>query len=115
MANSIFVCCHAGAISKDCAKAETELRGLGEARRVFPCCWYLQSTLSPSEISARVSRALDPEASLFVIDATNHEAAWKNIGSEAAEFIKTNWGQDGVPSFNAGIKGSKSSSGRPQA
>ena len=115
MANSIFVCCHAGGTGKDCSQAEATLRALGEARRIFPCCWYLQSNLSPSEVSARVSGTLDREASLFVVDATNHEAAWKNIGSEAAEFIKTNWGQDGVPSLRNGGVVPKSNGDRRQA
>ena len=97
--NSIFVCCHAAAIDAPLVKVANALAELGRSALVFPGLWYLETALSASEVKAKILPALEHDESLAIIDATNHEAAWRNVRPEAAELIRQNWHGGAVPSF----------------
>lgn len=98
-ANSIFVCCHGAAIDAPLPKVANALAELGRSALVFPGLWYLETSLGASEVKAKILPVLEHDESLAVIDATNHEAAWRNVRPEAAELIRRNWHNGALPSF----------------
>ena len=89
--NSVFVCCAKASCDGGCPEAAPVLEALGQYAEVWPCCWYLETALSASEIKAKLTPLLDGTDSLMIIDATNHEAAWQNIQVGAAELIRERW------------------------
>jgi hypothetical protein len=97
--NSIFVCCHAAAADGPLVKVANALADLGRCALVFPGLWYLETALSASEVKAKILPSLEHDESVAVIDATNHEATWRNVRPEAAELIRQNWHSGAVPSF----------------
>jgi hypothetical protein len=68
---------------------------------LYPCCWYLETTLIAADIRTNLCSALKEGDSLVVVDATNREAAWKNISEEGSEHMKQSWGNGGIPEFQS--------------
>lgn len=68
-----------------------EIKTLGLWAHTLDSVWYVKSSLSASEACDRLIRAIDQDDSLLVVDATNNNAAWKNLKPEVAAFIKENW------------------------
>lgn len=89
--NNVFVCCAAAAADEAYAGAAAVVEALGESALLWPGCWYLQTSLSATEVRAKISPVVDESRALMVVDATNREAAWRNIGPEAAELIRESW------------------------
>lgn len=88
--NNVFVCC-AAAAGEAYARAAPVVAALGESALLWPGCWYLQTSLSAAEVKAKISPTVDETDALMVVDATNREAAWRNIGPDAAELIREGW------------------------
>ena len=53
--------------------------------------WYVKSGLSASDAGKKVWSIMDSNDSLIVIDATNNDASWYNLGQEVSDFIKKHW------------------------
>ena len=57
---------------------------LGEAwTEVHYGHWYVKSALSARQVCDRLKSAIDAKDRLIVVDATNNQAAWINLGKEA--------------------------------
>lgn len=78
------------------------LRQLGMASMLFPCCWYLETSVDASAIKLRLAPVFSNGDPLVVVDATNHEAAWTNIWPHAAKQIKETWANGALPSHIRG-------------
>lgn len=68
-----------------------EIKELGNWAHVQGSVWYLNSDLSAEQTRDRLLPYIDDDDSLFVVDATNNEAAWHNLKPEVARFIRENW------------------------
>lgn len=97
--NSVFVHCSTSVAESRVREIGGVLRDLGEASMLFPCCWYLDTSLDVSALKQRLSPLLSDEDALVVIDATNHQAAWRNIRPDAAEQIRDTWANGALPSY----------------
>lgn len=64
---------------------------------LFPCCWYLDTALGISEIKLQLTPILCETDTLVVVDATNHQAAWRNITPNGAELIRETWSNGSFP------------------
>ena len=97
--NSVFVCCNKAAGNNARGDVARAIEALGESALIWPCCWYLETAFTVSEVKLGILRAVGSVDPLIVIDATNHEAAWQNISFESAQFIRERWKNGVVPSL----------------
>lgn len=81
-----------------CADAATHgtavysaIKALGPAVRLLHTCWYVRSTLPAPDAARGIWHVMASKDSLVVVDATEGEAAWRNVEPQAAEFIKEQW------------------------
>lgn len=97
--NSVFVCCRTSDPDDEhCDHIGNTIRGLGRAATVFSGCWYLETALDISQVKMRLTPTLSANDTLLVIDATNHQTAWRNILPAAAELIRETWDDGALPS-----------------
>ncbi len=68
-----------------------QIKSLGSWARVHYSVWYVDSNLSAEQARDSLLPYLDTDDSLFIVDATNNEAAWHNIKPEVAKFLKEHW------------------------
>lgn len=68
-----------------------KVKSLGKAVRANKSFWYVKSALTAEQARNAIKSALDADDRLYVVDATNNEAAWYNLEAGAADFISQNW------------------------
>lgn len=74
----------------------SSIKSLGSAVRLLDTCWYARSALSAPEAASAIWATMGSNDSLLVVDATEGEAAWRNVEPQAAEFIKEEWANNKV-------------------
>lgn len=98
VANSMFVCCKSAAAEKSCSdQIAGAIASLGHVASVYPGCWYLETPLDISELKFKLTPNLSETATLVVVDATNHQVAWRNITPDGAELIRETWSHGSLP------------------
>jgi hypothetical protein len=95
MTSSLFVSFELHAPSANYHGVEDAIASLGQAVRVHTAFWYVESELGPQEAAAKLWHAMDERDSVIVVDASHHEAGWKHVSMDVAEFIKTHWRPEG--------------------
>ena len=72
-------------------KVIATIKTLGSWAKIHKSYWFVDSSLTAEQARDRLWAAMDANDSLYVVDATNNEAAWQNISQEAANFIRDKW------------------------
>ncbi len=67
------------------------IKKLGAWAKIHYSFWYVKSTLTAEQARNALLPILDVNDSLYVVDATNNNAAWHNLAPERAGFIHANW------------------------
>ncbi|RLL64603.1 hypothetical protein D8666_22615 [Ochrobactrum soli] len=67
------------------------IKGLGSWAKIHKSFWYVNSTYSAAEARNIVWGVMDSNDKLYVVDATNNEAAWENLSDEVSNHIKNQW------------------------
>ena len=91
MANNLFISYDLHSPGQDYDKVIEAIKGLGTWAKVQYSLWYVKSGLSASDAREKVWSVMDSNDSLIVIDATNNNASWNNLGQEVSDFIKKHW------------------------
>ena len=91
MGNNLIISYDLSEPSRNYSDLIQEIKTLGLWAHALGSVWYVKSPLSASDACDRLIRVLDQDDSLLVVDATNNNAAWKNLKPEVAAFIKENW------------------------
>lgn len=91
MANNLHISYDLYAPGQNYDRVIEAIRKLGGWAKIHKSYWYVDSHYSASEAHKLVKAAMDANDSLYVVDATNNDAAWHNISREASEFIKDRW------------------------
>jgi hypothetical protein len=91
MANNLHVSYDLFAPGKNYDHVIEAVKGLGSWAKIHYSFWYVKSSLTAEQARDRILKALDPNDSVYVVDATNNSAAWHNIPSDSAKFIRDNW------------------------
>lgn len=104
MASNLLVFYRCADAATDGTAVPSAIKALGPAVRLLQTCWYVRSTLPAPEAAGGIWHVMASRDSLVVVDATEGEAAWRNIEPQAAEFIKEQWGDNKV----GALLGSKS-------
>ena len=55
--------------------------------------WYVNVWMTADQVRDRLVPLLDRNDSLYVVDATNNQAAWHNIAPTNPEYIREQWNQ----------------------
>jgi hypothetical protein len=91
MANNLFVSYDLHAPDKNYNAVIAAIKNLGDWAKVHYSLWYVKSNLSAEEACTRVWASMDANDRLIVINTTGNAAAWRNLPSDVAQFIRDNW------------------------
>lgn len=67
------------------------IKSLGTWAKVHKSYWYLSTNLNAAQVCDAIWAVMDGNDSVYVVDATNNSAAWRNIDSTVEAFIKNHW------------------------
>lgn len=91
MANNLIVSYDLNNPGQDYSKVIDAIKSLGAWAKIHKSVWYVNSPYSASQAVEKVWATMDRNDSLFVVDATNQNAAWQNLSTEVATFIRDQW------------------------
>ncbi|MAZ66748.1 MAG: hypothetical protein CMF25_06525 [Kangiellaceae bacterium] len=91
MPNNLFISYDLNSPGQNYEAVVSAIKSLGSWAWLQKSVWYVNSSYSADAAGTRVIMSMDRDDSLLVIDATNNSAYWRNIGSEASEFVRTQW------------------------
>jgi hypothetical protein len=64
---------------------------LGSWAKIHYSFWYVKSPLTAEQARNALLNVIDANHSLYVVDATNSQAAWHNLSPEVAAYVRENW------------------------
>lgn len=91
MANNLHISYDLYVPNQNYEKVIAAIKTLGSWAKIHKSFWYVKSSYTASQARDRVWLAMDANDSLYVVDATNNEAAFQNVSGEVSEFIKEEW------------------------
>jgi hypothetical protein len=91
MANNLHISYDLYAPGQNYEKVIEAIKELGSWAKIQKSFWYVDSTYNSTDARDHVWKAMDNNDSLYVVDATNDEAAWINVSKEVSDFIKSHW------------------------
>lgn len=91
MANNLHISYDLHDPGKNYHAAIAAVKSLGSWAKIHYSFWYVKSNYTADQARDIVARAIDANDSVYVVDATNNNAAWKNIPPETSEFIRRHW------------------------
>ncbi len=68
-----------------------KIKTLGNWAKIHKSYWYVKSTYSASQAVDAIWPVMDANDTLYVVDATNNNAAWQNLNKQASDYIRENW------------------------
>ena len=93
MANNLHVSYDLYAPGQNYEDVIKAIKSLGNWAKIHKSFWYVNSTHTAEEAVNIVWAACDANDTVYVVDATNNNAAWQNISPEASKFIRDHWHQ----------------------
>ena len=68
-----------------------QIKSLGNWAKIHKSFWYVSSDYTARQAADKVWAVMDASDTVYVVDATNNEAAWHNLSKEVYEFILDKW------------------------
>ena len=68
-----------------------KIKELGSWAKIHKYFWYVNSPYTSSQAAAHVWSAMDARDKVYVVDATNNEAAWYSLSEEVSQYIQDQW------------------------
>lgn len=90
MAN-LFISYDLNSPGQDYADLITAIKSLGNWAKVQKSLWYVNSSLTASQVRDRLVAHIDKNDSLIVVDASNNDAAWYGLTEEVSDHIRQQW------------------------
>jgi hypothetical protein len=91
MANNLHISYDLKEPGKNYNRVIEAVKNLGAWAKVHYSFWYVKSDYTAAQARDILVRAIDNNDSVYVVDATNNDAAWHNISPEASTFIRERW------------------------
>ena len=91
MANNLHISYDLYAPGQNYETVIEAIKSLGNWAKIHKSYWYVKSTLTAEQAVNAVWPKMDQNDSLYVVDASNNTAAWRNISPDVAKFIQENW------------------------
>ena len=63
----------------------------GSWAKVHKSVWYVKTPLTAVQVCDRLKAVIDSNDSLFVVDASNNNAAWFNLGDKVSKYLRQEW------------------------
>jgi hypothetical protein len=74
-------------------KVIARIKELGDWAKIHASFWYVNSNYTASQAVDHIKGSMDANDKVYVVDATNNNAAWNQLSPEVAEHIKGHWAQ----------------------
>lgn len=91
MANNLHISYDLNKPGQDYEKIISKIKTLGNWAKIHKSYWYVNSNYTASQAVDVLWAVRDSSDSLYVVDATNNNASWRNISAESEKFIKEQW------------------------
>lgn len=91
MANNLHISYDLIASGKNYDGVIAKIKELGSWAKIEYSFWYVKSTYTAGQARDHVKQAMDEGDKLYVVDASNGDAAWHGISSEVSTFIRDKW------------------------
>ncbi len=78
-------------VGQDYVGLAQAIKALGQSVKVQKSFWFVKSSKTAEEARQELSRTIDNNDSIIVIDTTGNSAAWYGLGHEASNFVNQNW------------------------
>ncbi len=91
MANNLHISYDLHQPDKNYDRIITAVKALGSWAKIHYSYWYVKSDLTADQARDAIKRAMDANDSVYVVDATNNNAAWSNIPPASSQFISEKW------------------------
>jgi hypothetical protein len=72
-------------------RVATAIKHLGSWAKVQKSYWYLSTNLTAKQVADAVWKVMDTNDSLFVVDATNNDAACYGVDQQVGKFMSDHW------------------------
>ncbi|HGM7348085.1 TPA: hypothetical protein ACKP7M_002493 [Stenotrophomonas maltophilia] len=91
MANNLIVSYDLYSPGQDYSKVIEAIKALGSWAKIHKFVWYVNSSYTAAQARDKVWATMDRNDSIFVVDATDNDAAWQNLSNEVSNHIKDQW------------------------
>jgi hypothetical protein len=91
MANNLHISYDLNNPGQNYEKVIERIKTLGNWAKIHKSYWYVKSNLNAEQAMNKVWEVMDANDTVYVVDATNNEAAWQNIGTQASSYIQEQW------------------------
>lgn len=91
MANNLHISYDLYSPGQSYDKVIAAIKELGGWAKIHKSFWYVKSSYSAAQARDHVGKAMDANDSLYVVDSTNNDAAWRNVSTEVSDFIIGRW------------------------
>lgn len=91
VANNILIFCELEAMAENGKVVTSKIKELGTWARINPSLWYVDSTLTASEVRDQITPLIKDGDCLFIANMSSGQAAWKGVSNPVTAFIKTHW------------------------
>jgi hypothetical protein len=91
MANNLHVSYDLKEPGKNYDRVIEVVKKLGSWAKIHYSFWYVKSDLTAAQARDVLVRVIDSNDSIYIVDATNNDAAWHNISPAASTFIRERW------------------------
>lgn len=92
VANNIQIFCELQTTTDNGEAVTAKIKELGSWARVSPSFWYVDSVFTASAVRDQIAPLLKTGDCLFVVNASNGQAAWKGVSDKVSAFLKSHWG-----------------------
>ena len=82
MANNLHISYDLHAPNKNYDAVIAKIKTLGNWAKIHKSFWYVNSDLTAAQARDAVWAAMDSDDTVYVVDATNNDAAWQNVSNE---------------------------------
>jgi hypothetical protein len=76
---------------RDYEKVISAVKQMGNWAKIQYSYWYVDSHMSAEQARAYLVKFIDSNDTIYIVDATNNNAAWHNISDEAGIYIRDRW------------------------
>ena len=91
MANNLIISYDLYSPGQDYSAVIDAIKSLGSWAKIHKSVWYVNSSYSAEQAVDAVWTHMDRNDSLFVVDATNNDAAWQNLNDKVSAHLKDQW------------------------
>lgn len=93
MANNLHVSYDLYQPGQNYEKVIERIKQLGSWAKIHQSFWYVDSPHTAEQAVKQVWAVMDPNDSIYILDATNNNAAWQNLPDNVAKLIRDHWNQ----------------------